>query len=134
MAMQRSVPRRPTAAEVTAMTAGPKRKRMAMVMAATEFPQAMIFGCMAMKSPVSKRIVAGIARAELDQTQKEKKNFIFEMILEVNRPKLNMAIPSPASESMEMEFFTMIGIAMWNLQKPFQLIHNNAIGIMENSV
>ena len=53
------------------------------------------------------------------------------MILEVNRPKLNMAIPSPASESMEMEFFTMIGIAMWNLQKPFQLIYDNAIGIIK---
>jgi len=51
---------------------------MAMVMAATEFPQAMIFGCMAMKSPVSKRIVAGIARAELDQTQKEKKTLFLK--------------------------------------------------------
>jgi hypothetical protein len=31
-------------------------------------------------------------------------------------PKLNMAIPSPASERMVMEFFSMVGIAMWNLR------------------
>lgn len=51
MATRRSVPRRPTAADVAAMTAGPKRKRIAMVRAATLFPQAMILGCTAMKSP-----------------------------------------------------------------------------------
>jgi hypothetical protein len=81
MAMRSSVPRRPTAAEATAMTAGPKRKRTAMVVAATELPQAMILGCMAM-----------------------------------NSPRLNMAIPSPASERMEMELATMAGKLMWNLQ------------------
>jgi hypothetical protein len=81
MAMRSSVPRRPTAAEATAMTAGPRRKRTAMVTAATELPQAMILGCMAMKSP-----------------------------------RLNMAIPSPASERMEMELATMAGMLMWNLQ------------------
>ena len=31
-------------------------------------------------------------------------------------PKLNMAIPSPASESMVMEFLNIVGIAMWNLR------------------
>jgi hypothetical protein len=35
-------------------------------------------------------------------------------------PKLNMAIPSPASESMLMEFFTRTGIATWNLQEQIQ--------------
>lgn len=37
-------------------------------------------------------------------------------------PKLNMAIPSPASESMLMEFFTIAGIATWNLQEQNQQI------------
>jgi hypothetical protein len=33
------------------MTAGPQRKRIAMVEVAAEVPQAMSFGCMAMNSP-----------------------------------------------------------------------------------
>jgi hypothetical protein len=81
MAMRSSVPRRPTATEATAMTAGPARKRTAMVVTATVLPQAMILGCIAM-----------------------------------NSPRLNMAIPSPVSERMEMELATMVGMVMWNLQ------------------
>jgi hypothetical protein len=34
----------------------------------------------------------------------------------MNNPRLNMAIPSPASERMEMELATMAGKLMWNLQ------------------
>jgi hypothetical protein len=82
MAMRSSVPRRPTAAEAIAMTAGPRRKRTAMVAAVTVLVPAMILGCMAMKSP-----------------------------------RLNMAIPSPASERMEMELATMAGMLRWNLQQ-----------------
>lgn len=37
--------------------------------------------------------------------------------MELNSPKLNMAIPSPASESMEMEFAIMVGMEMWNLHQ-----------------
>jgi hypothetical protein len=39
------------AADAAAMTAGPQRKRIAMVEVAAEVPQAMSFGCMAMNSP-----------------------------------------------------------------------------------
>jgi hypothetical protein len=34
----------------------------------------------------------------------------------MNSPRLNMAIPSPVSERMEMELATMVGMVMWNLQ------------------
>lgn len=52
MAMRRRTPRRPTAMEAAAMTAGPVRNLTAMVKAAMEFPHAMILGCKAMNRPV----------------------------------------------------------------------------------
>lgn len=51
MAMCNRTPRSPTAIEAAAMTAGPERKRTAMAKDATEFPQAIIFGCNAMNKP-----------------------------------------------------------------------------------
>jgi len=51
MATCRSVPRRPTAKDAAAITAGPVRKRTAMANVATLFPHAMIRGCSAMNSP-----------------------------------------------------------------------------------
>ena len=46
-------PRRPTAIEVTAITAGPTRNRTAIENTARDFPQAMIFGCKAMNKPTN---------------------------------------------------------------------------------
>jgi hypothetical protein len=92
------------AADAAAMTAGPQRKRIAMLEVAAEVPQAMSFGCMAMNSPGQ---------------QNNYKLACFNLVLigDVHDiPKLNMAIPSPASERMVMEFFSMVGIAMWNLR------------------
>jgi len=51
MARRKRAPLIPTAAEVAAIRAGPKKNRTAMVEAATVFPQAMIFGCNAMNKP-----------------------------------------------------------------------------------
>ena len=36
--------------------------------------------------------------------------------MEISSPKLNMAIPSPASDRMEMDFATMAGISTCHLQ------------------
>lgn len=44
MAMCKRTPRRPTAKDATAITAGPVRNRTAMDKAAIEFPHAMIRG------------------------------------------------------------------------------------------
>lgn len=52
MATWRRTPRRPMAMEVAAMTAGPVRNLTAIEKVATDFPQAMIFGCNAMNRPV----------------------------------------------------------------------------------
>jgi hypothetical protein len=40
-----------------------------------------------------------------------------QMVMELNSPKLNMAMPNPASERMEIDLATMIGIVMWNLHQ-----------------
>nr|CAB3451058.1 unnamed protein product [Digitaria exilis] len=91
MATCRSVPRRPTAKDAAAITAGPVRKRTAMANVATLFPHAMIRGCSAMNSPA--HTTGGWYR-----------------------PRLNMAIPSPASDRMEMDFRTIAGISKFHLQ------------------
>jgi hypothetical protein len=49
---------------------------------------------------------------------------------EKNSPKLNMAMPSPASESIVMEFFTMAGIAKWNLQTMQHLCRHTGFGLL----
>ncbi|KAL6006902.1 hypothetical protein ACLOJK_032398 [Asimina triloba] len=54
IATWRRVPRRPTAMEAAAITAGPVRNRTAMENAATELPHAIIFGWRAINSPVRK--------------------------------------------------------------------------------
>lgn len=51
MATRKRTPRRPTAMEAAAMTAGPVRNLTAIANVATEFPHAMILGCNAMNSP-----------------------------------------------------------------------------------
>ena len=51
MATCNNVPCSPTAIDAAAMTAGPVKKRTAMAKVATEFPQAIIFGCKAMNKP-----------------------------------------------------------------------------------
>ncbi|BAD86948.1 hypothetical protein [Oryza sativa Japonica Group] len=53
MATWRSLPRRPTAMEMAAMTAGPVRNLTVMANVATLFRHAMIRGCSAMNSPES---------------------------------------------------------------------------------
>lgn len=54
MATCNRVPRRPTAMEAAAMTAGPVRNLTAMEKVAIEFPHAMILGCNAINRPVTK--------------------------------------------------------------------------------
>lgn len=53
MATCKRVPRRPTAMEAAAMTAGPVRNLTAMAKVAIEFPHAMILGCNAINRPVT---------------------------------------------------------------------------------
>lgn len=45
------MPRKPTAMEAAAMTAGPVRNRTAIANEATEFPHAIILGCSAINKP-----------------------------------------------------------------------------------
>ena len=52
--MWRRVPLRPTAIEAAAMTVGPMRNLTAIANVATEFPQAIIFGCRAINKPFNK--------------------------------------------------------------------------------
>lgn len=51
MATCKRTPRRPTAMEATAITAGPVRNLTAIAKAAVELPHAMILGCNAMNNP-----------------------------------------------------------------------------------
>ena len=51
MAICKSTPRRPMTIEVAAITAGPVKNLTAIENVATDFPQAMIFGCKAMNKP-----------------------------------------------------------------------------------
>jgi len=53
MAMRSRSPRRPTANEAAAMTAGPVRNLTPMAKEAIEFPQAIILGCNAMNKPTN---------------------------------------------------------------------------------
>lgn len=53
------VPRRPTAMEVAAITAGPVKNLTAIENVATDFPQAMIFGCKAMNKPETQKTKIG---------------------------------------------------------------------------
>jgi hypothetical protein len=46
----------PMAIEVAAITAGPVKNLTAIAKVATDFPQAIIFGCRAMNNPVQARI------------------------------------------------------------------------------
>lgn len=57
MAMCRRTPRRPTAMEAAAMTAGPVRNLTAMAKVAIEFPQAIIRGCSAMNRPEIQAVI-----------------------------------------------------------------------------
>lgn len=52
MAMCRKTPRTPMVMAVAAITAGPVKNRTAIENAATDFPQAIIFGCKAMNRPM----------------------------------------------------------------------------------
>lgn len=55
MATCKRTSRRPTTMEAAAMTAGPVRNLTAIAKAAVEFPHAIILGCNAMNSPISKQ-------------------------------------------------------------------------------
>lgn len=55
--MWRRVPRRPTAIEAAAITAGPVRNLTAIANVATEFPHAIILGWRAIKRPISNQII-----------------------------------------------------------------------------
>ena len=52
MAIWRRLPRRPIAVEVAAITAGPDKNLTAIAKTATDFPQAIIFGCNAVNKPI----------------------------------------------------------------------------------
>lgn len=110
MAMCNRTPLNPTAIEAAAITAGPVRNLTAIANDATEFPQAMIFGCNAINKPAIplKEFIFG---------------FIFDHMINissknqsVNSPRLNIAIPRPASDRIDMERAIIAGISTFHLQ------------------
>lgn len=108
MATRRRTPRKPTAIEAAAMTAGPLRNLTAIEKAAIEFPHAMILGCNAMNSPTSH--TPPTQTHSLFSQAEQKSPQVNESL-----PKLNMAIPRPASESMEMDLAMMAGMLTFHL-------------------
>lgn len=92
--------------DATDITMGPLRNRIAMLMAAIFGPQAMILGCRAMNSPAG-----------------SKQDTVEALVLCYLRrrmpclPRLNMAIPSPASEIILMDSFTSVGMSTPHLKR-----------------
>uniref|UniRef100_J3L2A5 Uncharacterized protein n=1 Tax=Oryza brachyantha TaxID=4533 RepID=J3L2A5_ORYBR len=129
MATCRSVPRSPMAIDAAAMTAGPARKRTAIETAAADLPHAMTLGCSAINNPGqetvdsvssgadqgrrvwapvrARGINCGAMRCRATGRQEHKGRG--------HPPRLNMAIPSPASERMEMDLATIAGMETCHL-------------------
>lgn len=93
------------------MTAGPVKNLTAIENVATDFPQAMIFGCKAMNKPANRvdlirQIIMELALVEENENDMEEQDEI---------PRLNIAIPKPASDRIEMDPLMMVGISMCHL-------------------
>lgn len=126
----------PTASDAAVITTGPQMNRIAIPIVALLVPQAMIRGCRAMNKPANFGtsvqtkvtisayqtscegnmiiIIAAIyidGKALWNYVNKKKKK------LKMKIPKLNMAIPSPASEIILIEYFTKLGIPTSHLFK-----------------
>jgi hypothetical protein len=103
------------AMEVAAITAGPVKNRTAIANVATLLPQEMSFGCRAMKRPKSQ--CSAVRKKNLGSC-KEQTVSLSEQIS--NRqclvPKLNIAIPSPASDNIDIDPFIIEGIWMFHLK------------------
>lgn len=94
--------------EAAAIAAGPTRNLTAIAKVAMEFPQAMILGCKAMNKPNKTEHF----------THHSKLTFVYSLERFKNPvPRLNIAMPSPASESIEMDCATMAGISTCHLTK-----------------
>ena len=117
MATCRSVPRRPTAKDAAAITAGPVRKRTAMANVATLFPHAMIRGCSAMNSPARRKRRRG--GQSVTREHMLKIHLLFHRwtgrAAREHGPRLNMAMPRPASERIEMDLRMIAGISKFHL-------------------
>ena len=97
--------------EAAAMTAGPVRNLTAMANVAMEFPQAIILGCSAMNKPGSAyKIVA----SEEDKSKRPRNTI--KWIMKMGIPRLNMAIPRPASDKMDIDLAIIAGISIPHLQ------------------
>lgn len=100
------------AIEVAAITAGPVKNLTAIANVATDFPQAMIFGCKAMNKPIYIYIQASkfqnfpnINLYKFNEVKKKKEKV----------PRLNMAIPRPASDNIDIDPDIIVGILMCHL-------------------
>jgi hypothetical protein len=113
MAMWRRTPRRPTAMEAAAMTAGPATNRTPIAMAASLFPHAMILGCSAMNRPGTTGARAAVQSSHCSGCSRTRER----VQVEQHTPRLNMAIPRPASDRIEIDRAMIAGISMPHLKK-----------------
>jgi hypothetical protein len=91
------------------MTAGPTRNRTAIANAASLFPQAMIRGCSAMNKPEK---CDSLVLAAIHDTATEA---LSNAVSEIYRPRLNMAMPRPASDRIEIDRAMIAGISIPHL-------------------
>lgn len=119
IAIRSRVPRSPTAIEEAAMTAGPVRNRTAMENDATDFPHAINRGCSAINNPITNHIT------KLVPILKFKPND--HSISVFSLPRLNMAIPRPASDKIAIDFATIAGISTCHLTKIASWSNSNLI-------
>ena len=104
MATLNDLPRNPTAMEHPAITTGPTTNLIAMANKAFRVPHASIPVCEAMKRPRE------TAKNRKFSSNKCKLTSFLKMIyFTVYSPKLNIAIPSPPSDSTVIDLSTILG-------------------------
>lgn len=94
--------------EVAAMTAGPVKNLTAIENVATDLPQFIIFGCKAMNKPT--KYYQQLINYNFNVFEKDISNYNY-------LPRLNMAMPRPASDKIEIEPFTIDGILIFHLHR-----------------
>lgn len=110
-----------TAIDAADITSGPQKKRIDMEIAAIFPPQAMIRGCNAINSPKMFHKNSINNRLRTNDYYTKYLNLSDKTILRGKErddrflPKLNIAIPSPASEIIFIEFFSKLGIPTFHL-------------------
>jgi len=118
MAARSRTPLIPTATEVVDITIGPQMNRIAIAIVALFLPHTIIRGWRAMNNPAI--FIEYFHANYWINSAGGYKGF--------NIPKLNMAIPRPASEIIFIEYFTKLGIPTFHLlisRKSLSIINKN---------